>query len=55
VEQDKAPNPVDICLFSSNAIVFRSNGCPNPVEQARFLFHGYSPFLYYHLGNILSI
>ena len=46
VEQDKAPNPVDIGLFSANAVVFRSNGCPNPVEQARFLFHGCSPFLY---------
>jgi hypothetical protein len=33
VEENKAPNPVDICTFCANAVVFEANGMTNEVEE----------------------
>ena len=37
VEQDKAPDPIDISMFSANAVMLGSDSSSNTVEQTKHL------------------
>ena len=44
IKEDETPNPVDISLFRSDAVVSGADHCPDKVKQAGLSLHGESPF-----------
>jgi hypothetical protein len=39
VEEDEAPNSVDIGTFGANTIVFETNGMTDEIEEFRLVVH----------------